>query len=83
MGQTNIQVPIEQRPDQHNKEVQEKRKILLGAARYRNPGPSALGQDDKHMPLLVYHTSVTNQPRDASEAPDLIYGERMGGHHAG
>ncbi len=73
MGQTNIQVPIEQR--NHDKEVLEKRKVLYGSERHRSPGPSALGTDDRPEALCVTHGSAVASP----QAPDLLYGEHSEG----
>ena len=74
MGQTNIQVPIEQR--NHDKEVLENRKRLFGDERFKSPGPSALGPDKKLHPVVLYHNSTTEpRMRDASPAPDLLYTE--------
>jgi hypothetical protein len=87
MSQTNIQVPIEQR--NHDREVLEKRPVLLGDERFKPEGrgvhppggPSSLGQDDKFHPLVRCHSNLGGHEQDqlAVEAPDLLYGERMGG----
>jgi len=78
MSQTNIQVPIEQR--NHDKEVLEKRKILLGDERFKSPGPSALGQDDKLHPVVLHHNSIGGRGESgldlATEAPDMLYHEQ-------
>jgi hypothetical protein len=75
MAQTNIQVPIEQR--NHDEEVLRKRKILLGDERFKSPGPSALGMDDKVHPTVLHHNSVSGTELQlATEAPDMVYGER-------
>lgn len=70
MGQTNIQVPIEQR--NHDEEVLRKRKILYGPERHRSPGPSSLGTDDRPEALCVTHGGSVASP----QAPDLLYGEQ-------
>jgi hypothetical protein len=79
MAQTNIQVPIEQR--NHDEEVLRKREILKGDKRFKDPGPSSLAQDDKLHPVVLHHNSVGghSEIQLAVEAPDLLYGERMGG----
>src|SRR5258707_13471002 len=78
MSQTNIQVPIEQR--NHDEEVLRKRKILLGDERFKSPGPSALGQDDKLHPVVLHHNSVGGAGESglqlATEAPDMLYPEQ-------
>lgn len=69
MGQTNIQVPIEQR--NHDEEVLRKRKVLYGPERHRSPGPSSLGTDDRPEALVLTHGSAVPSP----QAPDLLYGQ--------
>jgi hypothetical protein len=81
MSQTNIKVPIEQR--NHDKEVLEKRRVLLGDERFKPPnppgGPSSLGQDDKLHPVVLHHNSAGGRGESgldlAIEAPDLLYKE--------
>jgi hypothetical protein len=75
MGQTNIQVPIQQR--NHDKEVLEKRKVLEGDSRFKPPnppgGPSSLASDDRHAALALHHNSVSGGNTPAVEAPDMLY----------
>lgn len=89
MGQTNVQVPIQQR--NHDKEVLERRKVLYGDERYKPPnppgGPSSLGADVKPDALVLYHNSVGGAPaREGQPAPDMLYPEHTtnaGGSTAG
>jgi hypothetical protein len=75
MSQTNIQVPIEQRPSAHDKDVVARKDVRAGDARFWIPEehgrPSSNAQDDRPVPLCVCHGEKVPSP----EAPDLLYGE--------
>jgi hypothetical protein len=72
MGQTNIQVPIENRDP--NAYVQENREFAVGEQRKTCPGPVQMGETPRSpASCLLMH----GREQPAVQASDMRYGERM------